>query len=272
MPAQSWSLSLGLLAVIFGLYFVFPANLWVYGVNDIFDYETDRLNSKKQGFELVLEPRDHRKIWRTLLAWNLPFWALAIIFLPLPAVACLFGFLFFGTFYSAPPIRAKTKPFLDMLFNVLYAFPGFMAAALLGGTTVLPLVIIAATAWCMAMHAYSAVPDITADTRAKMKTVATVLGLRGTLVLCAVLYALATVTAAPYLGQTPFILGNVGAAALYGGIYVLLMVLAIAATRNQAPAAAEAVVFRLYKRFPLTNGLIGMAIFFQLAGLYLLRS
>jgi hypothetical protein len=39
----------------------------------------------------------------------------------------LLGFLFFGIFYSAPPIRAKEIPFLDSFFNILYVFPGIAA-------------------------------------------------------------------------------------------------------------------------------------------------
>ena len=34
-------------ALLFGLYFLFPANLLIYGINDIFDFETDRRNPKK---------------------------------------------------------------------------------------------------------------------------------------------------------------------------------------------------------------------------------
>lgn len=33
---------------IFALYFVIAANIWIYGINDIYDYETDKLNPKKQ--------------------------------------------------------------------------------------------------------------------------------------------------------------------------------------------------------------------------------
>ena len=33
--------------LVFGLYFLLPANLLIYGINDIFDFETDRLNPKK---------------------------------------------------------------------------------------------------------------------------------------------------------------------------------------------------------------------------------
>ena len=32
---------------IFALYFLIPANIRIYGINDIYDYETDKLNPKK---------------------------------------------------------------------------------------------------------------------------------------------------------------------------------------------------------------------------------
>lgn len=42
-----------LLFFLYLLYFLFPANLLVYGVNDIADEDTDILNAKKQGYELL---------------------------------------------------------------------------------------------------------------------------------------------------------------------------------------------------------------------------
>ena len=45
----------------FALYFLLPANLLIYGVNDIFDFETDKLNPKKQDYEILVQPADR---WR----------------------------------------------------------------------------------------------------------------------------------------------------------------------------------------------------------------
>ncbi|MEO7673038.1 MAG: lycopene elongase, partial [Pyrinomonadaceae bacterium] len=46
--------------IVFGLYFLFPANLLIYGINDIFDFETDKLNPKKQEYEALVQPGDRR--------------------------------------------------------------------------------------------------------------------------------------------------------------------------------------------------------------------
>ena len=50
-------------SILFGLYFLLPANLLVYGVNDIFDFETDRLNPKKAGYEILVQPEMYRSLW-----------------------------------------------------------------------------------------------------------------------------------------------------------------------------------------------------------------
>ncbi len=37
--------------VVLALFFSLPANLFIYGINDIYDYDTDRLNAKKTRYE-----------------------------------------------------------------------------------------------------------------------------------------------------------------------------------------------------------------------------
>jgi lycopene elongase/hydratase (dihydrobisanhydrobacterioruberin-forming) len=270
-PLSSWTASAVIPLAIFALYFTFPANLWIYGVNDIYDYESDRINSKKEGFERLLPVQEHRKTWRAMLLWNVPFWLFALVATPPLAWVALAGFIFFGTIYSAPPIRAKTKPFLDSFTNILYIFPGLFAAAVLGAAGVSWPAVIAGTAWCMAMHAYSAIPDITADTKATMNTVATVLGIKGTLWFCGILWAIAGIAASSVLGKTPVLWFDAGAATFYASIYVMIVLFSFFAIRNTDQHHGEQAVFRLYTKLPLINALIGMALFFQVAGLYLVR-
>jgi 4-hydroxybenzoate polyprenyltransferase len=93
--------------IIFALFFLGPANLLIYGINDIFDYETDKLNPKKDSYEALLSPREHKRIYYWIIATNLPFIVFAAISLPKMSLLWLFLFFFFATFYSAKPIRAK---------------------------------------------------------------------------------------------------------------------------------------------------------------------
>jgi 4-hydroxybenzoate polyprenyltransferase len=75
----------------------------------------------------------------------------------------------------------KTRPPLDSVSNGLYVLPGAAAFAALAGTHPPLLVLIGAWLWTMAMHTFSAIPDLDPDRRAGIRTTATVLGRSGAL-------------------------------------------------------------------------------------------
>ena len=61
---------------VFLVYFSFPANLLVYGVNDISDGDTDQHNPKKKGYESMLQVSTScLSGW--IIGLNLPFGILA---------------------------------------------------------------------------------------------------------------------------------------------------------------------------------------------------
>ena len=228
--------------LIFAIYFLFPANLLIYGINDIFDFETDRLNPKKAEYEALVRPESHRSIFIWILIFNLPF-VIAAGFTDFKTFLLLLGFLFFSVFYSAPPIRAKALPLIDSLFNILYVFPGLFAYRLMSGQNP-PLAIIAAAGlWTMAMHAYSAIPDIEADSEANLKTIATSLGKHRTLIICLVLYLTSACLTYEYLGILSIILGLVYAVLIFVSFY------------NQDK------IFKIYQYFPLLNAASGFVLF-----------
>ncbi len=234
--------------LLFGIYFTFPANLLIYGVNDIFDYETDKLNEKKGDYETLVAPDRRSKLWLAILITNIAF--AGIFFLGnWPAVIAGAAFLSFSVFYSAPPIRAKTKPFLDSAFNILYVMPGVFAYSLVSGQFPPESIVIAAGCWTAAMHAYSAIPDIDADKAAGLKTIATVCGPYFTLVICAMLYAIAGIIASEYLGLAGITIGFA---------YVLLMF-------ASARSIKTGTLFKLYRSFPLINVVAGFVIFWSIA-------
>jgi 4-hydroxybenzoate polyprenyltransferase len=241
---HTWTMPQSLLIAIFFLYFIFPANLLLYGINDIFDYETDILNNKKSGYESVLPVNQHTKIWLSILVTNVPF-LLMCFFLPLPFIYCWGLFILFSIFYSAPPLRFKTKPLVDSISNGLYILPGIMAYYLVGGTTLPWGLIAAAWAWAMAMHAYSAIPDIDADKKASLATIATFLGKSGTLLFCTILYLLSCLLAATILSPIFY---------LFGAVYIYLMTISFSAQTNEY-------LLQIYRYFPLINCLCGFAIF-----------
>lgn len=115
----------------------------------------------------------------------------------IPAIVAFVLFLFFSGQYSAKPIRAKGIPIVDTMFSAGH----YIATAAFGFLLIAPdsllnwSYLIAGLARAMAMHAFSAVPDIKADKDGGVDTVATLLGAKPTIVFCLILYALAGVLA-----------------------------------------------------------------------------
>ncbi len=230
----------------FLVYFLFPANLYIYGINDLFDYETDRLNPKKIEYEALVMPSEHTYLWYAILITTIPF--LGFLYgMNLPSILGFLAFLFFAAFYSAPPIRAKAIPGLDSFFSAgHYVATGAFAYLLAGGTHFSFIPVLAAMAWAMAMHAYSAVPDIVADLASQVSTVATALGKQRTILISTFLYAAAAFLSFHYLGYASLVLFTV---------YALLMIVSYR-------THSEATLFSIYTIFPIINAASGMVIFF----------
>ena len=220
----------------------------IYGINDIFDFETDRLNPKKAEYEMLVRPGSHRGLAIAIIILNLPF-VIAAFFLTPQALPTLAGFIFFSVFYSAPPIRAKAIPLVDSVFNILYVFPAAFAYQMLTGTFPPIAIFIAAGLWTMAMHAYSAIPDITADRKAEVSTIATLLGKNGTLAFCLAAYIASAALAWPHLGIFGLFL-----VAVYAFMIAISLI-----SKN------DAAVFAIYKYFPILNAAVGFVLFWFIA-------
>ena len=109
--------------VIGTLFFLIPYNLAMYGINDVFDYESDLRNPRKGGAHgAVLDRRMHPiTLWAAGLSCA-PFVVyLAIVGSPLSWVILTLS-LFFVVFYSAPPLRLKERPFADSITSSIHFF------------------------------------------------------------------------------------------------------------------------------------------------------
>jgi 4-hydroxybenzoate polyprenyltransferase len=231
-------------AVALFAYFLLPANVYLYGVNDLFDADVDAENPKKRGREIQ---------------WDGDTLGLAAVFasgagllplawlVPPAAWPWLGGYVVLATAYSAPPLRLKTRPPLDSVSNGLYVLPGAAAYAALAGTAPPALAVLGGWVWTMAMHTFSAVPDIEPDRRAGIRTTATVLGERPTLLYCAVawlvaaaLFAVLDVRAGALLAVYPLLVAGIDV----GGVDV----------------------DRAYWWYPAVNTLVGMVL--TLGGLW----
>lgn len=179
------------------LFFLVPYNLAMYGINDVFDYESDLRNPRKGGVEgAVLDVRLHRiTLWASLLTC-LPFVIyLVIVGSPLSWLVLAIS-LFAVVAYSMKGLRFKEIPFLDSATSSThFASPAVYGLVLAGAvfTPALWLILVAYFLWGVASHAFGAVQDINADREGGLASIATVIGAAWTARFALVAYALAGV-------------------------------------------------------------------------------
>lgn len=230
-------------------FFSWPANFFLYGLNDFGDRDTDQLNPKKGDYEgLYVATQDRNLLLisglivlgSALFAWILPsFEARMVLLLWLCLSAC----------YSLRPLRFKSRLFFDSFSNVLYILPGvivFLAYAPLAEMS-WPLVI-SAWAWAMGMHLFSALPDIEADRSAQVKTTAVWLGHKYATLLTLLYFATAAVLIATNVALWMGVVGFL--AYCLPTVYVLFL------TEEESQK-----LLKVYKVFPVINAICGGCIF-----------
>jgi 4-hydroxybenzoate polyprenyltransferase len=181
--------------VVGALFFLIPYNLLMYGINDVFDYESDIRNPRKGGVEgAKLRPALHRRMVWTAGLVALPFvvWLLAVG--TVTSGLWLAFSLFSVIAYSVPGLRFKEKPFLDSATSSAhFVTPAAFGLALAGGSVseVGALAFAAFFLWGAASHAFGAVQDVVSDREAAIGSIATVIGARNTVRLALAGYVVA---------------------------------------------------------------------------------
>ena len=181
--------------VIGTLFFLIPYNLAMYGINDVFDYESDLRNPRKGGAHgAVLDRRMHPiTLWAAGLSCA-PFVIYLVVVGSPASWLVLAASLFFVVFYSAPPLRLKEVAFADSLTSSIHFFSPAVYGLVLAGATwtwQLGAVILAFALWGLASHAFGAVQDVVADREAGISSIATVRGARWTVWFALACYAAA---------------------------------------------------------------------------------
>lgn len=176
-------------------YFLIPYNLAMYGINDVFDYESDLKNPRKGGIEgALLQPHLHRPMLWLAAITNVPF--LVVLAFAGGAVAwiSLAVSVFAVVAYSAAGLRFKERPVLDSLTSSTHFVSPAVVGLALAGADVTPGLLILLGAfflWGMAAHAFGAVQDIEPDRQAGIGSIATVFGARRTVRLAVGLWLVA---------------------------------------------------------------------------------
>ena len=181
--------------VVGSLFFLIPYNVLMYGINDVFDYESDLRNPRKGGVEgALLPPELHRPMLLVSTLLPLPFLVPLVAWGSVASTGVLALALFFVVAYSAKNIRFKEVPFVDSVTSSLhFVMPAIFAMTLVGeDLTPLALTLLGSFFfWGMASHAFGAVQDVAADREAGVGSIATVIGAKGTVRFAIGLYVLA---------------------------------------------------------------------------------
>jgi 4-hydroxybenzoate polyprenyltransferase len=180
-------------AVALLLWLTLPFNLLIYGVNDVFDQETDAKNPRKGTLEGArISPEEVRPIAFGVILTNVPFLLYFLLFYPWDANLwiLLYAVLFVG--YSAPPLRFKARPYLDSLSNTAYAFPLVFVPLALGEEALWPAAL-GLMSWSAAKHTFDAVQDIDEDRNVGIRTTAVRLGAWGVVTWSGAWWTLATI-------------------------------------------------------------------------------
>jgi 4-hydroxybenzoate polyprenyltransferase len=162
-------------------FFLIPYNLLMYGVNDVFDYESDLRNPRKGGIEgALLDPKYHRLTLVLAFGIATPF-ALVLSTVNLNATFWLWLTLFAVVAYSLKGLRFKEIPFLDSLTSAWHFVGPMLVGLAMANAEIETFHLIGIAAfmlWGMASHAFGAVQDVRADREAKISSIATALGAR----------------------------------------------------------------------------------------------
>ena len=167
----------GLIAILQLILLSFPFSVILYGMNDVYDHETDKLNPRKS-VQLIAE-KEKVLIKRASAGVAIILIASSVVTLNISNIVSMFFLVSVCYFYSAPPIRFKELPPLDSISNGALFYLAFALGYSYGREIFeIPLKIYFVAICVMGIHSFGAVMDYSADKVASVRTIAVVLGKR----------------------------------------------------------------------------------------------
>ncbi|TFD60239.1 prenyltransferase [Cryobacterium suzukii] len=171
------------LLIVGTLFFLIPYNLLMYGINDVFDYESDLRNPRKGGAEgALLHPALHRTVIAAGVVSSVIVGGAMVLLAgaghPLSWVVLPLS-LFAVVAYSVRGLRFKERPVLDSITSSTHFVSPAVYGLVVAGATVnfgLLALLAAFFLWGMASHAFGAVQDVEPDRQAGIASIATALG------------------------------------------------------------------------------------------------
>src|SRR5258705_3168657 len=198
---------LGAAAIIQMVLLTFPTNLIGCGLNDIYDYESDRRSPRRRAiWGAVVRDEDRPIVFRASL-FMMPLIVLgACLTRNWNNIVATISLLLVAWLYSVPPLRLKERPPLDSLANGLgyFLLPFAMGYSLNANPWTMPLKYYLLALCVCGVHALATAADYEADRAAGHRTLAVKFGRR-----TAAAVACAAVAATWLLGDFTSIAGHV---------------------------------------------------------------
>ena len=164
--------------------------LVVFGVNDVYDYESDRRNPRKNANNLeggVLDPAHHSDVLNAAYLSTIFVIFSALVNRRRDNIIAATLLVLLGWQYSSPPLRLKEVPVFDSLSNGVIVFLGWYCGFSFSGSSItnVPLSGIMLSLCTAGIHALGAVVDTESDFEAGQTTIATAFGKRGAAIFAA---------------------------------------------------------------------------------------
>jgi 4-hydroxybenzoate polyprenyltransferase len=167
--------------VLQALTLTLPMNLVGCGLNDIYDYESDRRSGRRlKVWGAVVRAEDRPLVWRGVIAMVPLIVAGAFATRNDWNIAATCGMLMSAWAYSVPPLRLKERPPLDSLANGLgyFLLPFAMGYSLGANPLAMPLKYYLLALCVGGIHALASAADYEADRTANHRTLAVRFGRR----------------------------------------------------------------------------------------------
>jgi len=159
----------------------FPYSLYMYGINDIYDFKSDKMNPRKNSVQgIKLNPKYHQLIKKFSAAAVLLLFISSLFTLnPYNIFAVILGTLI-TYIYSVPPFRIKNRPPFDSIINgVGYVIVPAILGTSFGGTLLdVPAKFYFIALSAAGIHAFTTILDYTVDKKAGDTTFAIAFGKR----------------------------------------------------------------------------------------------
>ncbi len=240
--------------LIFAVYFLLPGSYFAYGVQELFSEDS--------------AVADKKRAWLRMLIYTVPWLIAAALVQSLFFIVTFLAFLLVSLAYAAPPLQARYRPYLDLIFGCYILLPGFVGYALTGGANFNWTLILAVAAWCMAQQLLASCTTIVSDERRKRLTTAVQLGSNSSMILALTLFVIGTYLLYPLLGTAPVLFMDIPRALLFGFIFTILSLVAVIVgnpyARSKNGLNPEERLKQLLTYLPFLNTLIGLSVAFWL--------